>query len=71
VASLKNYSLDVLWKLVIPTFVRRFNFYTEVEDRLYFEEYEDPDQEFHLKSLSHEYKSLMRAMASKKLLIIN
>jgi hypothetical protein len=43
VLKLRNFILDVSQKLVIPLYVKRFNYYTDIEDKLYLEEYEDPN----------------------------
>ena len=43
VCSLRNYTFDVMRKLVIPSSKRRIEFYADVEDRLYLEEFEDPN----------------------------
>jgi hypothetical protein len=41
--KLRNFILDVLRKLVLPAYRKRFEYYTDIEDRLYYEEYEDPN----------------------------
>jgi hypothetical protein len=48
---LRNYIFDVLRKLIIPSIRKRIEFYADVEDRLFMEEYEDPGQEFKLENL--------------------
>jgi hypothetical protein len=40
---LRNYCFDVLRKLAWRRSRERFEFYTDIEDRLFLEEYEDPD----------------------------
>ena len=43
VCALRNYIFDVMRKLVITSTRRRFEFYSDVEDKLFLEEFEDPN----------------------------
>jgi uncharacterized protein (UPF0248 family) len=38
---MRNYLFDVIRKLLWTPTKRRFNFYIDIEDRLFLEEYED------------------------------
>lgn len=46
VLSLRNTICEVLGKLVIKRYANQLDWYADVEDRLSFEEYEDPNQLF-------------------------
>jgi hypothetical protein len=43
VLSARNYVVDVMGKLVIRRYADLHDWYADIEDRLSFEEYEDPD----------------------------
>ena len=40
---LRNFTFDVLRKLIFPITKMRFRYYNDVEDKLFMEEFEDPD----------------------------
>jgi hypothetical protein len=55
---LRNYICDVARKLAYAPCKRRFDFYSDIEDRLFLEEYEDPEQEFDLRNFEEDYKMI-------------
>mmetsp|Transcript_20117 Transcript_20117/g.19080 ORF Transcript_20117/g.19080 Transcript_20117/m.19080 type:complete len:203 (-) Transcript_20117:2966-3574(-) len=71
VLMLRNYCIDVAIKLVIPTSVARFSFYQDVEEKLYLEEYEDPNMEFHLKNFPSDYISIHKEILRQKKQVLN
>jgi hypothetical protein len=46
ILSLKNYATDCCSKLLIKRYADLHDWYADIEDRLSFEEYEDPNQSF-------------------------
>jgi len=63
------------WRMVIQLLVKvnkkRMEFYIDVEDRLCFEEFELPNQEFHLEVLDEEMQEINHEVAKKKIQTIN
>jgi len=45
----RNAIVEVMSKLAFPSYSNLLNWYSKVEERLQFEEYEDPDQIFNIK----------------------
>ena len=44
--SLRNHVTEVFSKIIIPKYANLLEFYAMVEEKLSFEEYEDPNQTF-------------------------
>ena len=46
ILMVRNKLTDVLSKLILPRYSKLLEWYRNVEDKLTFEEYEDPNQQF-------------------------
>jgi hypothetical protein len=71
VCLVRNFTFDVMRKLVLTKSRKKVEFYTDVEDKLYLEEYEDPDQEFSLADFKEDFTDIQKRLSSKKISIIN
>ena len=53
--SLRNTVVEVLSKLLLKRYSNLLDWYADVEERLSFEEYEDPDQTFNISQFAPLY----------------
>lgn len=68
---LRNQVFDVFRKLSWLTTRKRFDFYVDIEDRLFLEEYEDPNHEFNLEAFEQDYIHIAKKQAQRKMNVIN
>ena len=59
--SLRNTIVEVLSKLVFKRYSNLLNWYSGVEERLSFEEYEDPNQTFSISQFPPLYQKINSA----------
>jgi hypothetical protein len=71
ILSLKNQVTDVCSKLLIKRYADLHNWYADIEDRLSFEEYEDPNQSFSIQQFPPLHQKIMSATIKNTLRLIN
>jgi hypothetical protein len=69
--SLRNTIVDVLSKLVVKRYSDLLDWYADVEERLSFEEYEDPNQTFTIQQYPPLYKKINSSTIKNTLKLIN
>ena len=69
--SLRNSIVDVFSKLVIRRYADLLDWYSDLEDRLTFEEYEDPNQTFTIQHYPSLYRKINSATIQNTLKLIN
>ena len=68
---MRNYCCNVFRNIVVPHSKRYYQFYADVEDRLFLEEYEDPNQEFSIQNFDEDFQDISKKLSSKKMTTIN
>lgn len=69
--SLRNTVCEVMAKLVFRRFADQLDWYADVEDRLSFEEYEDPNQYFSIHQFPPLFQRINSATIQNTLRLIN
>ena len=69
--SLRNTIVEVLSKLVIRKYADQLDWYADVEERLSFEEYEDPNQTFTIQQYPPLFQKINSATIQNTLRLIN
>jgi hypothetical protein len=69
--SLRNTTVEVLSKLVFKRYSGLLDWYADVEERLAFEEYEDPDQAFSINQYPPLYQKINSKTIQNTLKLIN
>ena len=67
----RNAIINVASKLVLKRYANLLNWYTNVEERLSFEEYEDPNQTFTIQQYQPLYQKINSATIQNTLRLIN
>ena len=69
--SLRNFCVEVMSKLLVKEYADLLDWYSDVEDRLSFEEYEDPNQTFSIHQYQPLYQKINAATLQNTLRLIN
>ena len=67
----RNTIIEALSKLVFRRYANLLNWYADVEERLSFEEYEDPNQTFTIQQYQPLYQKINSATIQNTLRLIN
>jgi hypothetical protein len=62
---------DVFRKIVMPIKSKRFEYYNQVEDKLYLEEFESPNQIFSISEIPQDHLDIQSKFTQKKIMTIN
>jgi hypothetical protein len=68
---LRNTLVEVFSKLVIGKYAELLDFYADVEERLTYEEYEDPNQTFTIQQYQPLYQKINSSNIQNTLKLIN
>ncbi|CDW78012.1 adenylate and guanylate cyclase catalytic domain containing protein [Stylonychia lemnae] len=69
--SLRNYLIDTLTKTDVIRNNESYKFYESIEDLLFLEEFEDPDQEFNLAQYQSEYTRIQKIKQQRQMQMVN
>lgn len=69
--SFRNHFIDVMSKLVIRRYADLYDWYADIEDRLSYEEYEDPKQSFSISQFGPLFKKINSANIKNTLKLVN
>lgn len=69
--TLRNTVVEVLSKLVIRRYADQLDWYSDVEERLSYEEYEDPNQVFTIQQYMPLFQKINSATIQNTLKLIN
>jgi len=69
--SLRNTFVEVLSKILLKRYSNLLDWYADVEERLSFEEYEDPDQTFNITQFPPLYQKINSKTIQNTLKLIN
>lgn len=69
--SFRNHFIDVMSKLVIRRYADLYDWYADIEDRLSYEEYEDPKQSFSISQFGPLFRKINSANIKNTLKLVN